>query len=217
MHTKIVVICYYRPSSCTNITPLCTYMDKIIQLYTRAKIILVGDFNMPNINWNHVEVLSHMRSFEKSFLGLLAEQNLDQKIQTPTHIKGNILDLFCTNIKERCNENVIEPGLSDHFLVSVSLPNVKSMNSSVPQKEVRLYHKTNLNGFQKGMHELHQLVVNEINEGLDINTVWNTFRDGMWQNVNKFVPVQQRRVKSPHEPPWFNISARKACNKQHAF
>ena len=81
--------------------------------------------------------------------------------------------------------------------MSVSLPNVKSMNSSVPQKEVRLYYKTNLNGFQKGMHELHQLVVNEINEGLDINTVWNTFRDGMWQNVNKFVPVQQRRFKSP--------------------
>ena len=122
--------------------------------------------------------------------------------------------MFCTNNKERYNENVIEPGLSDYFLVSVSLPNVKSMNSSVPQKEVRLYYKTNLNGFQKGMHELHQLVVNEINEGLDINTVWNTFRDGMWQNVNKFVPVQQRRVKSPHEPPWFNISARKACNKQ---
>ena len=106
------------------------------------------------------------------------------------------------------------PGLSDHFLVSVNLPLVTTAKGNQDHSCIRLFHKTDLGGFRDEIDKLHKVVAHEIDEGCDINTVWATFRDGLLHCVTKYVPVKHKRVRSPHEPMWFNLSAKQACSKQ---
>jgi len=57
-------------------------------------LILLGDFNFPNINW---DTMSGSIPRFTDFCDFLLELNLEQNTTTPTHIAGNILDVILTN------------------------------------------------------------------------------------------------------------------------
>ena len=57
-------------------------------------VIILGDFNMPDICWS---TLTGTSTASNSFCDLLFELNLSQLVKEPTHCKGNILDLVITN------------------------------------------------------------------------------------------------------------------------
>jgi len=57
-------------------------------------LILLGDFNLPNINW---DTMSGSIPRSTDFCDFLFKLNLEQLIATPTHIAGNILEVILTN------------------------------------------------------------------------------------------------------------------------
>ena len=62
-----------------------------------SHIIIVGDFNAPEINWSS---LTGGTTFSKALHDLIFDSNLPQLIHSPTLIKGIILDLVLTNSEE---------------------------------------------------------------------------------------------------------------------
>ena len=54
--------------------------------------VIVGDFNMPNINWSCLKNVGGTSKQEK-FLDAVTNMGLTQYVDFPTHEKGNILDL----------------------------------------------------------------------------------------------------------------------------
>jgi len=63
---------------------------------------MVGDFNLPDIDWNDSNrpVLKTTRetSLHQLFVYFIISINLSQAVNKPTHDKGNTLDLVVTNV-----------------------------------------------------------------------------------------------------------------------
>lgn len=79
------------------------------------------------------------------------------------------------------------------------------------------YNRANIDGFKKDLRRIHELLVNKIEKGDAIDLIWSIFRDGLLRCVDENVPCKQRRIKPPHEPCWFDLSAKKACRKRRRF
>jgi hypothetical protein len=86
-------------------------MDILVDLVRQAdqNSVLLGDFNLPGIDWAEKGAASGQ---ERKFLQACVESNLEQVVDFPTQVRGNILDLVLTNIPERvvevclgCKEN----------------------------------------------------------------------------------------------------------------
>ena len=86
-------------------------------------LVIVGDFNMPGINWS---TLTGSTPSEKAFCDIVFDLNLTQLVINPTHISGNILDLVLINAEvSLCNVTVLPqysvPIQTDHFIVLFTL------------------------------------------------------------------------------------------------
>ena len=89
-------------------------------------IILCGDFNLPNADWNSGECrsgASRVREEQKMVSALYSfavDNFLVQQIEQPTHRDGNILDLLFTNNSDLVHSYTSTySGQSDHKVVEV--------------------------------------------------------------------------------------------------
>ncbi|KAF6036454.1 hypothetical protein EB796_005239 [Bugula neritina] len=95
---SFTIACYYR-------RPCIKQVEDIVNWYydqTNPNIVMVGDFNLPDIDWNDSNrpVLKTTRetTLHQLFVDFITSNNLSQAINKPTHDKGNTLDLVVTNV-----------------------------------------------------------------------------------------------------------------------
>ena len=92
LHKTTILSCVYLPpnssDSCMNDT--ISNLTQVIESNPSADTILVGDFNLPDIQW---DTLSSTSSISCAFCDFIFDNSLTQLIDKPTHIQGNILDL----------------------------------------------------------------------------------------------------------------------------
>ena len=108
----ITVYLVYRPPSApadsiTELTELVKAAEK--------NSILIGDFNLPDMDWEG----GVARGRTAGLMEAIDDGFMEQMVDFPTQVKGNILDLIVTNIPERF-EDVSEHGRlgkSDHFMI----------------------------------------------------------------------------------------------------
>jgi len=120
IYQSLLIGCYYRPPTARDLGPLHGVLEKVTMKYPNDYLLLIGDMNMPGIDWNgpRIKPLSHNKTLYLEFLSILAQYNLDQLITGLTHIHGNTLDLICSNRPYQVvDANVIRPVLSDHFIL----------------------------------------------------------------------------------------------------
>lgn len=87
---KLLVCCVYLPPACSDYV-FDALVNSLRALPSDMDILLLGDFNMPDVDWSSLSGLSH-RSSELFF-----DLNLMQLISEPTHVCGGILDLVLLN------------------------------------------------------------------------------------------------------------------------
>ena len=207
--------CYYRPPSNNDLNSFLSYIDTIKSLHPTNKTLITGDFNLPGINWNKVELSTSWRPFYIDFINLLAEHNLEQLIHEPTHIAGNTLDLLCTDLAFKIeNVSVIQPGISDHFMIEAKILATQTEKSKSLRPPVKLFHKVDFAQFSDDLDLVYTEIKDQINQGADMNTLWSTFTTGLHNAVDSHVPTRKCTIKNDNEPLWFNSMARRACNKQ---
>lgn len=210
---KLLVLCYYRPPLVNDFEPLLSYLKNVSGQYPGSDMLLVGDFNLPSIDWTDPHKTS--KPLNRSFLDMLSQFHLTQSVTEPTHIKGNTLDLVCSNLENKLFAiDVEKPGLSDHFMITFSIDYTTSIAPSKPQPKFRDYCKADVSRFCDMMYKLKYAIEESIDNGADINHVWNHFKTGLHQAVDDCVPTKKSRFRPPHEPYWFNKAAKKACAKQ---
>ena len=211
---NITLVCYYRPPSQFDISPFLSYVTSLRQLFPSHKLLLMGDFNMPGICWETLSTTG-LRPFERDFVDALSKFNLSQIVDSPTHIKGNILDLVCTDLGNiMTNFEVVQPGLSDHYLVSANVLTNTNFASQRKPKVTRIFQNADLPGFQSELAEIHQAVKRNIQGKSSMNEVWNTFKNGLLSAISRNVPSRAVSVKSTNNPPWFTRRASRACATQ---
>jgi Endonuclease-reverse transcriptase len=123
----------------------------------KNKCIMVGDFNLPDIDW---EAGLAKSKADTDLLEATQVANLEQLMTFPTHVRGNVLDLLLTNIPERVL-NVHDAGRlgnSDHCILSFDL--VTKMATGTRQK-VKNWRSADWSSIKSGLQ----------------NTVWPTAED----------------------------------------
>ena len=130
-HQETIILCtvYIPPNSDSDyLNSLLLYLSSLY--ISHDHIILVGDFNLPDIDW---DTLTGTSLSSKYFCDFVFQNNLCQLIHTPTHLKGNILDLILTNNVELISNVEVTPPRhslsSDHYIISFQLLVSKSVFS----------------------------------------------------------------------------------------
>ncbi len=108
--------CIYIPP---NSPPIVYHnlFTSLTQYFNSSPVLLLGDFNLPDVCWSSLSSSSISGSIMCDYL---FDLNLSQTINKPTSIHGSILDLVITNHPEPITSTTINNylSLSDHFPIS---------------------------------------------------------------------------------------------------
>ena len=195
---------YNPPNSCVEYKQsLIAYLDNL--LANPVPLILMGDFNVPDINW---AILSGLSTFSKQLCDLVFHYNLSQIVNCPTHIGGNILDLIFTNCENTISSltvqsDTIHPVTSDHYLISLTLSYYHtSLNYTLP-KYVYDYPKGDYEGL---CHFLLSSDLTDFYDCSEVNQAWTFVKNLITTGMNQFIP--KVKLRSNQYPKWFSPQLR---------
>ena len=96
LHKTIILSCAYLPPSPSdsNMNDVISNLTQIIDANASADTIFVGDFNLPDVQW---DTLSSTFSTSRAFCDFVFDNSLTQLVNHPTHVQGNILDVVLSN------------------------------------------------------------------------------------------------------------------------
>jgi hypothetical protein len=99
-------------------------------------------------------------------------------------------------------------------MINATISSPCALRSPLAPSIYRNYSKANLQLFHESLSQVKNSIQNSIENKDSIDKVWNSFKSGLFNSIDKAVPLRVNKLKPPHEPYWFNNIARKACNKQ---
>ena len=140
-HPPILVGCFYRRDSESSIQQV-EELDKVLSYIeenhnkkANCTILLDGDFNVPDIDWETPATKPGCRhkGLCDKLIEVTSDYHLEQVQQKPTRL-DNILDLLFTNKPALIKEVSVIPGLSDHSTVIIDTFLHNQPNQKTPRK-----------------------------------------------------------------------------------
>ena len=201
---KLLLSTFYRPPSSDD-EYLKLFDASLLDIRTRTAnnpnhtIIVGGDFNLPDINWEHncVSASSSKKKLHDSFLSTLADHNLSQMVTEPTR-EDHILDLMLTNNPSIIKSVHILPGFSDHEFVLSDSNLAPSYTRKLPRK-IHLFSKANWAEVRQKISDFSATYSNTMTE-LDINTKWNALKKQLNDIMDSCIPSKMTTTR--HNVPW---------------
>jgi len=187
---RINIILSYRPPSSgpTNTMELCEIIRSL-----RDNTIIIGDINMPGINWIEERADAKGRELMETVL----EEGLQQLVSFPTHTKGNILDLVITN----CQDKIVEVsdagrlGKSDHCMLNILVECEPQRVKETGDRYV--WSKANTEQMRQDLDTTHW---REELEGRSMEQAWDFFATSLRTTIDRNVPKGGQRTKMRN--PW---------------
>ena len=203
---------FYRPPDQSQ--DLDVEMVKEIESACHSKengIIIMGDFNFPNIQWDS---LSNMDGRSLVFINCLLDNFLSQVVHEPTRHTA-LLDLILTNDDDIVDEVSVEEnlGISDHNIIRFNM-NVVSGPKLRANKEKILDFK---NGdFTKFKNMLNGIDWDKEFENQNCFIMWERFKQ-ILINIQSvcFKDKPIREVK--RKPIWWNREIREKINLKRRY
>ena len=199
---NLSVTLVYRPprARAENTLELCKLFEN-----TSANSIFIGDFNFPSINWQDQTA---DRSCE-NFLECTLDNNFEQMIHFPTHVRGNILDLFFTNRPENVLnvESLGNLSTSDHSIIEIDVLFRSKFNVS---SEYIYDWKNGDNAELKN----YLMEVDWDQELKDKNTEdsWKLIKDKIKSGTDTYIPKILRRRNNNHQ--WMTRFVKRIVRKK---
>jgi len=216
-NTEITCCAVYAPPNATSEyhRNLVDYLTTIAALST--PILLLGDFNLSDINW---ATLTGSSSASSNFCEFVFNSNLAQLVNSPTHICGNTLDLVLTNNPKYVSNLAVHPPdykcvKSDHYLITFTT-NFKHLASAPTSTEVFNYAK----GDYVGLSEyLLSCDLSSLYKSSNVEEIWYLLRSHIISAMDLFIPKVTLRVRQ--FPIWFTPQLRHSrkclCTLQRKF
>ncbi|KAF2349954.1 Endonuclease/exonuclease/phosphatase [Trinorchestia longiramus] len=132
---KFVLV--YRKPTCTAIEDDEFYDCLDIILSTPHETLIMGDFNLPHINWTSRQ----SQAPGSKLIDLMNNHSLQQHVNEPTR-GNNILDLVMTTTDLSINGLEVTDKIGDHKMIDFSLE-VQDPNTRTQHKQVLDYKRAN--------------------------------------------------------------------------
>jgi len=189
------VIVYYRPPGIGpgDLTYAYNSIKLFHSLYSASHdIVLVGDFNLPAVNWSSHHVPNN--AVYSEFINFISQYGLYQHVRSPTRI-DNILDLVLTNSVNVIRElSVLPPiGNSDHCLVLFTTAlNIDTTCSNTHHHHMPSSYDWKHANYDAIMHELYIVDWNCVFQYcFNVQQCWNVFLQILFSVCQKYVPLQR--------------------------
>jgi hypothetical protein len=198
----------YKPDK--NLSPIEELITHIQELNLEKKpsqfVIITGDTNLPQINWNNLDCNSKKEETQKIIQ--LTELGLTQLVHEPTRItehSSTTLDVILTNQPHKFHDLHTADGIGDHRSILAEIE-IHHKLLTKPSRKVFLYHKANVD-----------LLKSEIKKSLPEFETLCTKSDNLDQIYDNFVTVintasslciPSKMLKQSSDPPWYNKNIR---------
>ena len=188
----VIGVVYKSPNSSRANESL---LFNVLKVASVKDVIIMGDFNYPNINWDD----GVFGSRDADFYEVLQDCFLHQHVSFPTRGE-NILDLVLCNVPNMVDNvgSYGKLGNSDHE--SVGFDVVVGQPFTVSKEVVPNYSRADIEGISCFLSSI-DWVANF--HGLNSSACWALFLDKINYVVQHFVPVTNRRSKA-RRPPWMS-------------
>ena len=174
------------------------------------RIILVGDFNFPQINWTLPK--------DDWFVETLRDSFLCQHTSMPTrhreNQKQNILDLVLTREdQDILHIDYCSPiGASDHLLLKI-YTSFQIVTEPISCKQLYDYNK----GYYCEYNEFIKLHDWDMLNNLNIEEAWKEIKNKILEGRDKYVP-KIKLCNKKSQPVWMNVQVKKSIkNKYYLF
>lgn len=188
----LTLACFYRVS--VNDTDILDPLKNALEYVcnSRSSVLLAGDFNLPDIQWNSCPPIAPTRMRQKEFLKLFSMHSLTQYVQDATRGE-RILDLvFCNDKSLLKSVDNLSPMSTtcDHSMLKFCL--------CVERDEcdcIKVYNWSKAD-FACMCLEMELKNWKDILSGCDdVNDMWNVFCRECKQLISKHVPIATRRYR----------------------
>ena len=180
-------------------------LDYLATLISVHDVVLLGDFNVPDINWS---TLSGQSTFSQLLCDFIFQSNLVQLITCPTHIKGNVLLVNSHDIVSDL-EILSYLNFSDHFPITFNVHSCMKDNTKPSSSSPTLnYSKIDYNGLTS---YLLTYDFDFLYQSSDIEFVWSSLKSIILESIYSFTPtVKRHKYKFPR---WYTPEIRHEINK----
>ena len=151
-------------------------------------IVIVGDFNYPDIDWL---TLSGTNLNSSSFCDLIFDTNLVQLVETSTHSAGHILDLVLTNQHSNIQNLTLDSKppshlLSDHLMIRFDIIcDIGSSDKTTKSTCSLNYSKANWEGINQFLSQYNFDLLFSLP---DSDTKWAFIKNAILEAVHQFTP-----------------------------
>ena len=206
---------YYRPhvSDQHSLDQLNISLAKVQEHTTNPTLLLAGDFNAPDIDWQSLSVKSgsSYSTVQTNLIDITQDYGFTQVVMEPTRLT-NILDLFFTTNPSQVKKAEIQPGLSDHEMVLIQL-NCKPITHRQTPRQILLFNRSNWDAITSGLNSFHHDLLNVDITNVDVNTLWTQFRDALLDLIDNHIPCKIARKKCGL--PWVTREIRSMIRKRN--
>ncbi len=188
--TMRLVSVYRRPGSCCSVE-LIEYLESA--LATTVPVIVVGDFNLPNIDWNTLTALPRAAPAERQLLNCVITQGLEQLVLQPTR-HDNILDLVLTNRPGFVHSLTVSPPIipSDHQMVTFDVITSAPTPCGV-SATFRNFKKGDYGSMNVYLAQIDWVALFEAES--TAQGMWDVFTNVVVAAINIFVPLCTRQQR----------------------
>ena len=212
--SKILVGSVYRSpnSSGGNDELLNQVLLKANEVAGGNRLVILGDFNLPNIDWINDELRPNNKLVERNLYDTFNECVWHQHVHKPTRFRDNqasTLDLIFTNEELDVKNIEVLPGLgsSDHGIVVGNF--VCEWKNRIVHKPRRLYQKGN---YEKINEELNKVDWDSKFTNKTVNECWIIFKNILEELVDKYIPMSNPK---DYNEPWMNGRLIRKWKKKH--
>ena len=212
-YSFILCLIYNPPNSdLSYFFNLLDYLNNLLAL--NNKIILLGDFNLPDINW---ESLTGQFVSSNLFCDIVFKFNLSQFVNLPTHIHGNILDLILSNDSDLVKNIIIHSTqynhlVSDHYMITFSIPCNPPSKSKASSHYVLNFSKADWNGLSSYLldYDFSPLYVL-----IEPDAIWSFLKQIITSSSHLLIP--KIKINTSKGPKWFSSDIRHDLNCIHTL
>lgn len=199
---SIVIGLVYRSPNIGNDSNI--KLNEIIEKMGRRHLILMGDFNYPNICW---DTLTAGRN-SKGFLEVTQDSFLTQHVVEPTR-GSNILDLVFSSEEGMINTvlHVGRLGASDHDTLTFDL--ILKTESNQSSFIVPDFKKADWIKFRQDLDGINW--ESELTD-LNVERAWAFFKNSVSELSRKYIPM--RKVRNKNRPLWLNQNTLRIIRKK---
>ena len=206
---------FYRP---TNADPssLKSLYENLVEITGGRKLpnlILGGDFNLPDADWESGTYNSspqYGKDVNEKGLEFMSNLFLTQMVSVSTRGR-NTLDLLFATCPDLVEQVRVTPGISDHDAVEADIL-LKAKVCKQKPRTVYMYGKADQGELRRRLETLGK-EFKATSRSRDADGNWNFFTEGIHQIVQDLVP--KKIIRERQDLPWITPQLRKNIKKKN--